>query len=347
MNTAKPSPSADWAAGPGMYHGGMLARARALFPDAPLPFLDLSTGINPVAYPLPPFAPEVLQRLPEADDVARLESMAAAAFGLSDPGCVLAGPGTQIFISLLPRLMRRRDAKVAVLSPTYGEHAPGWASAGCEVSAEQNFDALAEAEIAVLCRPNNPDGRIVPRGDVLALADSVAARGGFLVVDEAFADLEGEGLSLAPEIGKRGLIVLRSFGKWSGLAGLRLGFLLGPPGLIAEFRTALGPWAVSGPALAAGLAAYPDSGWRANSASRLDQDVARLDGVLADFGMSLRGGTRLFRLYEGSSAQKLWRQFGEAGILTRRFEFAPDWLRVGMPGDEGDWMRMALVSRTI
>jgi len=321
----------------------MLARARALFPDAPLPFLDLSTGINPVPYPLPPFSPDTLHRLPELEDVARLEAVAGAAFGVADPACVLAGPGTQLFISLLPKLIGRRDAQVAVLSPTYGEHAQSWASAGCSVSTPQHINALADADIAVLCRPNNPDGRVIARADVLALADTLAARGGLLVVDEAFADLETPGLSLAAEIGHPGLIILRSFGKWSGLAGLRLGFLLAPAEVVAACRASLGPWAVSGPAIMAGLAAYADDSWRAQAQARLLADGMRLDALLSAHAMRPLGGTTLFRLYAGPDAQALWHRLAHTGILTRRFDYAPDWLRFGLPGEEAEWGRLERV----
>ncbi len=313
---------------PLMPHGGMLAQARLLFPHAPEPFIDLSTGINPVAYPLQPFAPEAFTRLPEAADIAALERVAAAAFGVPDSACVLAGPGTQIFISLLPRLIGKR--RVSVLSPTYSEHALAWRSAGCEVLESASLDVIAEADIAVVCNPNNPDGRVIARADLAALADIMARKGGMLVVDEAFADLE-PAVSIADHAGLSGLIILRSFGKWSGLAGLRLGFVLGESALMAVLRNALGPWCVSGPALAAGIQALPDRAWRAEASVRLARDAARLDTALLAHGMTLVGGTRLFRLYEGEDAQKLWQRLGGAGILTRRFDYAPKWLRLGIP----------------
>lgn len=315
----------------------MLARARALFPNAPLPCLDLSTGINPVAYPAPAITPEALHRLPDQDEISRLEAAAATAFGAPDPACVVAGPGTQIFISLLPRLFGQSDAKVAVLSPTYGEHAIAWAGAGFCVTTPNDLDALADADIAVLCRPNNPDGRVVPRQTVLALADDLANRGGVVVVDEAFVDLEDETRSLADAIGHPGLILLRSFGKWSGLAGVRLGFLLAAPSVAARLRAAIGPWAVSGPALAAGLAAIPDATWRAEARARLAQDAIRLQALLIRQGLQRVGGTHLFQLYEGPNAQAIWRRFGEAGILVRSFNAKPSWLRFGLPPE---WSRL-------
>ena len=150
--------------------------------------------------------------------------------------------------------------------------------------------------MAVLCNPNNPDGRVLPRATLLALADRLAARGGWLVVDEAFADLEPPDVSLVPSLPHPAIVVLRSFGKPYGLAGLRLGFALAPRALLARLRAVLGPWPVSGPAIAIGIAALRDAAWRAAAAERLRADAARLDAALAAAGLRLLGGTRLFRL---------------------------------------------------
>ena len=247
--------------------------ARRGFPDAPEPWIDLSTGINAVAFSLPPMPPEVLTRLPEPDEVAALEAVAARAFGVADPACVVAAPGTQALIHLLPRLLPL--GRVAVLSPTYAEHAAAWAQAGHAVF--ETAEAV-DADTVVMVRPNNPDGAVADGGAVLRLA----ARGGLLVVDEAFADLEG--CSLAPAMPRPGLLLLRSFGKTYGLAGLRLGFAVADPGLAARLRQALGPWAVSGPAVWAGLLALPDTAWRDAAAARLAGEAARLDDRLGRAG---------------------------------------------------------------
>ncbi|MDQ2104500.1 aminotransferase class I/II-fold pyridoxal phosphate-dependent enzyme, partial [Azospirillum isscasi] len=242
---------------------------------------------------------------------------------------VAAAPGSQALIQMLPRL--RAPGTVAVLGPTYAEHAAGWAGAGhrvAEVAALEGCDA----DVIVVVNPNNPDGRIVPPEALLALAERQAARGGWLVVDEAFAEVTPES-SVAAEAGRPGLVILRSFGKFFGLAGVRLGFLLGEPALVRALRAAVGPWAVSGPALAVATAALSDSAWIAATRLRLAAAAARLDARLEEAGLTVAGGTSLFRLICGAQAAGLYKALGQAGVLVRRFDYRTDWLRLGLPAD--------------
>ena len=336
-------------AGPGLAHGGSLEAAARRYPGAPRPFLDLSTGINPVPYPLPALPPEAFARLPEPGEVAALEAAAATAYGCADPAMVVAAPGTQVLIGLLPWLFPARD--VTVLAPTYAEHARAWAAAGSVVRAVPGLAAARGAACIVACNPNNPDGHRLAPADLLA-ASTNAGTACLLIVDEAFADLEPPGLSLVSALSHShlegsGVIVLRSFGKTYGLAGLRLGFLLAAPALAARVRDALGPWAVSGPALAAGLAALPDTAWRDRTAARLAADADRLDRLLAAHGMASVGGTRLFRLATGDRATALLDRLGRAGVLARAFAHDPDLIRFGIPGRPEDWRRLeAALART-
>ncbi|MCQ4161761.1 threonine-phosphate decarboxylase CobD [Roseomonas sp. GC11] len=330
----------------GLEHGGRLGAARRRFPGAPEPFLDLSTGINPVPWPapapMPPLPPAAWTRLPEPEAEEALRAAAARAYGAADAAMVAAAPGTQILIQLLPRLFPQ--PRLAVLSPTYAEHAACWRAAGTVVEPVARFGDLARAPAALLVNPNNPDGRRVAVAEIAALADALAARGGLLIVDEAFVELEPEPWGAAGLLPHPGLILLRSFGKSHGLAGLRLGFLLAAPERAAVARAALGPWAVSGPALALGGAALADAAWRAASAARLAGEAARLDALLERAGLRVLGGTRLFRLAEGDAA--FWfRRLGEAGILVRAFQDQPRWLRFGIPGEERDWERLSNILR--
>ncbi len=320
-------------------HGGRLHDARLRWPLAPEPWVDLSTGINPVAYPMPALAADDLTRLPEPQDEQHLLQIAADAYRVADPAMVVAAPGTQILISLLPLLAPARG--VAVLSPTYGEHARAWANAGAVVRAIDDLACCAPGETVVLCQPNNPDGRAFPADLLVALAGRLAQDGGRLVMDEAFADLEDPALSVAPALPCPGLVVLRSFGKTYGLAGVRLGFLLAEPGFAARVRAALGPWAVSGPALRVGSVALGDGAWRAAAAARLRQDAARLDALLAASGMAVIGGTCLFRLAETPDAAAWHARLGASGLLVRRFAAQPRWLRFGVPAGEAAWARLA------
>jgi cobalamin biosynthesis protein CobC len=322
-------------------HGGDLDAARRLFPNAPEPWVDLSTGINPVPYPAPALEASAFRRLPSGADLAGLRRAAARAYGVPDPDCVVAAPGTQILIETLPRLRPR--GRVAVLGPTYAEHAAAWARAGHAVETVTEIAQGDGADVVVVVNPNNPDGRTFESGTLLALAADLARRGGLLVVDEAFADLEPVatlGGALRP-----GLVVLRSFGKTYGLAGIRLGFALGDPAHATRAAQALGPWAVSGPALAIGRAALSDETWRRTAARDRAADAGRLDRMIARAGGTVIGGTCLFRTADFPDAPGLFARLGAAGIYVRRFGAAPQRLRFGLPADKGEWCRLSRILR--
>jgi cobalamin biosynthetic protein CobC len=331
-------------AGGEVAHGGRLAEARLMFPQAPEPFIDLSTGINPVPYPVPELSPETWSRLPEPSDVLALEEVAAAAYGAGTEQ-VVAAPGTQILISMLPFVFPLKS--VAVVGPTYIEHAVAWGQAGAEVVEVGSIEEVGSVDVAggydgvVLCNPNNPDGRRTDPAVLEALAADLAARKGLLVVDEAFADPEEGPLSLIPTLPDEGAVVLRSFGKTYGLAGLRLGFAVAGYDSATRIRSALGPWAVSGPAVEIGRLALTDSEWRNRTLSRLAADVNRLDALLTRGGLEVVGGTPLFRLAESNAAHVIFDRLGQAGIFVRRFADRPSLLRFGMPGAEAEWERLA------
>ncbi len=316
-------------------HGGRLAAARARFPDAPAPWLDLSTGINPRPYPVPPQAFENWGRLPDPADLAGLEAVAAQAFGVDDPARVVAVPGSETAIRLLPKILPR--GRVSLPVPTYSSHPLAWRRVGSEVVADPD-----EADLCVVVNPNNPDGRSLAPEAVLALGQRGA------VVDEAFVECEPS-LSVAPFAGApdhERLIVLRSFGKFYGLAGLRLGFVIARPALARRLRETLGEWPLSAPALAAGLAAYPDTAWANATRACLADDAARLDALLARAGFEVVGGTSLFRLARAADATVRFETLARAGILTRPFDHDPSLLRFGLPGFDADWARLAAALET-
>lgn len=323
----------------GIWHGGDLARARALFPDAPEPWIDLSTGINPIPYPLPPLPLSLWQRLPGADDEAALLAAARKAYRVPAAAGIVAAPGTQILIDLLPRVLPGlvRAGPVAVLGPTYAEHARAWRKAGADVVEALSPDDAAQAASLVVVNPNNPDGRCLPVADLAALAARCADRGGMLILDEAFIDFT-PACSLLPAL-PRATIVLRSFGKTYGLAGVRLGFAIGDPEPVEALRLAMGPWAVAGPALAIGAQALADSAWLAQAGAARAADAARLDALLSPLGRVV-GGTTLFRLLATPAAPALFAHLGRQGIYVRRFQNDATWLRFGLPGDPAGWERL-------
>ncbi len=252
---------------------------------------------------------------------------------------MVPAPGTQILIETLPRLVA--PTRVAVVGPTYAEHAAAWGRAGHAVSLVPGIGAIGDAAVAVLVDPNNPDGRSHPLAERLALAEAMGRRGGLLVADEAFCDLEPVE-SLCPHPGP-GVVVLRSFGKTYGLAGLRLGFAVAAPSVAARIAAALGPWSVSGPAQAVGAAALADGAWREAAARDRAADAGRLDRMMMRAGGRIVGGTVLFRTADFPDGPGLWHRLGEAGIAVRRFPDRPERLRFGLPPDKEGWCRLSRI----
>ena len=326
-------------------HGGSLDRARALFPQAPLPWIDLSTGINPHSYPLFDLPSTALTRLPEPGRLRELRRLAAQAYGAPSADNVVAAPGTQI---LLPRVAALvRPGWAAVLGPTYAEHARAAALAGHEVREVRDFEALYDADLAIVVNPNNPDGRIIERTALLDLAWHMRGKGGLLVVDEAFMDVGPQAERVDGDVEECGLVVLRSFGKFFGLAGLRLGFASASAQAARALEAGLGPWAVAGPALEYGIKALGDRAWQEAARMRLDEAAARLDALLTEFSIPVLGGTSLFRFLRLPDTGALFAALGRSGILTRSFSWDATALRIGLPGGEDEWRRLqsALATR--
>ncbi len=319
-------------------HGGDLGAARRLFPDAPEPFIDLSTGINPNPYPLPRFSAELYARLPEPATVVALAAAAARAYGAPSAAHIVPAPGTQILLPLVARLVR--PGRAAVLLRSYPEHARAAAFAGHTLTSVHAIEKCGDANLIIVGNPNNPDGRLFARADLLALAKDLRRSGGVLVVDEAFMDVGPPGVGLAADTALSNIVVLRSFGKFFGLAGVRLGFAIAAPAIAARLRAALGPWAVSGPAAAVGAKALADTAWIERTRERLAKSVRRLDAILAGALLDIVGGTNLFRLVRTPAAPALSYHLGRAGIWVRTFPDKADWLRFGPPPNERAWRRL-------
>ncbi|MES2830526.1 MAG: threonine-phosphate decarboxylase CobD [Pseudomonadota bacterium] len=323
-------------------HGGNLQEAIVRFGRPRETWLDLSTGINPFGYPAPALSAEAWHRLPETDP-----ALIRAAQDYYSAPCVLPMAGTQAAIQALPRL-RAQDgtvASVVVAAPTYAEHAHGWNSAGHavrEISYPQLDDVIAECDVMVVCNPNNPTGATIAPHRLLAWADRLAQRGGWLVVDEAFGDTVPE-LSVAAHTGQHGLIVLRSLGKFFGLAGVRLGFVAAHPTLLAALADILGPWTVSGPAQEIGRVALQDRSWQAAMRSHLAAEGERLNQLLRRRGLQASGSA----LYQWcpqdnvADATRLWNHMAQHGIWVRLFRSAACGVRFGLPPNESGWQRLS------
>ncbi|WP_320195797.1 threonine-phosphate decarboxylase CobD [Agrobacterium rosae] len=325
---------------PAIRHGGNLGYARQLYPEAPEPWIDLSTGINPHSYPHSPIPASAFARLPEPSAVEKLKDVASAAFGAPSAAHVVAAPGTQMLMPLLAQLAVQKGAKTCgVLSPAYAEHARTARMAGLSVTEVSDIEDLLAFDYVVVINPNNPDGRVIERATLLALAEATRKKGGLLVVDEAFIET-GFAKSIADAATSNSLVVLRSFGKFYGMAGVRLGFAIAHPDIAADLESRLGPWAVSGPALHIAKEALADTPRREAMRLRLKDESARLNEMLRKTGLTIAGGTSLFTLVRDERVPRLFVHLMQHGILTRIFDERLADMRFGLPGEEVEWMRL-------
>lgn len=317
-------------------HGGRLRAAARRYGIAEADWLDLSTGIAPSPWPLPSLPASAWARLPEEDD--ELAARAAHSYGAQH---ALPVAGSQAAIQALPMLWPR--SRVGVLEPCYAEHRAAWQRAGHvvqPVAGGQIEAQLAQLEVLVLANPNNPTGQCFAREQLLDWHARLARRGGLLLVDEAFMDCTPQH-SLAACTDRPGLVVLRSFGKFFGLAGVRLGFVLAEPSLLARLQQSLGPWTLSGPARLIGAAALASeaAAARAVRARQLITQGARLAELLHRHGLPPDGGTALFQWLRHPKAGELYEALAQRGILLRLFRDTSS-LRIGLPADEPAWQRL-------
>lgn len=322
-----------------LVHGGRVDIAASLYPDAPMPWIDLSTGINPRAWRSDPMPDIDLTRLPSPASIAALEAAAAVVFG-SDPARVVALPGSEIGLRMLECL--DLPTPVRFVAPSYATHAAAFAGA---TPIARTAIATITAGTLLLANPNNPDGWLDPPETLLAVVagsrpDDERRESPWLIVDEAFADLL-PAYSVIPHLRSTDrVIVFRSFGKTFGLPGVRLGFMIAPPAQVAAIRARLGSWPISATAVAYGLAAYRDIAWLHTARVAIADRAARLDALLARHQLRVTGNCPLFRLIETEDAAALFARLAHAGILTRAFDHDPRWLRLGVPGTDAAFARL-------
>lgn len=311
-------------------HGGGIDAAAQAFGGARADWLDLSTGINPEPWPLPAFPPEAWTALPDHAAQATLIAAARRFWGVPEGAQILAAPGASALIARMPALCPQ---PAAIPGPTYNEHARAFRAAGLPVT---EAEMPADPPVRIVVHPNNPDGRLWPQ-TVTGTA--------LTVIDESFCDVTPHASQIA-RAGQPGTIILKSFGKFWGLAGLRLGFAIGHPETLAPMAPLIGPWAVSGPALIAGAAALADMAWAEATRARLARDSARLDALVTARGARLVGGTSLFRLYEVGDAAAWQTALARHRIWTRTFPYNPLWLRLGLPSAQG-WDRVTAALESV
>ncbi|MFP3976577.1 threonine-phosphate decarboxylase CobD [Marinobacter sp. KMM 10035] len=329
-------------------HGGRLNKAAERCGIPRSEWLDLSTGINPNGWPVPEIPAELWQRLPEADD--GLEEVIRKWSGAPAEAACVPVPGSQAAIMALPKL--RKPCRVGIPVPGYREHGQSWRQAGhtiVPIAPEQTDGGatgcddrwLDRLDVLVWINPNNPTGEIVPPSTLLRWHQQLQKRGGWLVVDEAFMDAT-PAFSLAFRAGLPGLIILRSLGKFFGLAGVRAGAVLADPVVAGALRSALGPWVLGGPARYVMARALEDHDWQQNALHRLRGDSDKLRGLLQDSVFPVFGGSPLFQTVRVGQASALAEIFARSGVLVRCFT-QPEMLRFGLPGSSGEWKRLAEV----
>jgi cobalamin biosynthetic protein CobC len=315
-------------------HGGRVRAAAQRYGIPGSDWLDLSTGINPNGWLVPAMPQEIWQHLPQDDD-----ELHAAAQGYYGTSPLLAVAGSQAAIQALPRL--RAPAHVALVAPSYAEHAHAWLRHGHQVtpmSAAEILEIGGSVQVAVIVNPNNPSGRLFHRDELLRLHEKLAARGGWLIVDEAFMDVTPEH-SLASACPQAGLIVLRSVGKFFGLAGARVGFVLAEQKLLHTLAALLGPWPIAAPSRYVTTLALRDGTWQRQTRHALARATQRLSDLLKQHGLSPDGGCSLFQWVCCADAVRVHQQLAQCGILTRLFE-QPCSVRFGLPRDEAQWARL-------
>jgi len=316
-------------------HGGRLQRAVERYGIPREDWLDLSSGIAPWPFPVPDIPERAWARLPETED--GLEQAARAYYGVSE---LLPVAGSQAAIQALPRLRPR--GVVGVLSPCYAEHAEAWRRAGHQVrelGEDEVEGQLDDIDVLVLVNPNNPTGRVLSRQTLLGWLERLNRHGGWLLVDEAFMD-NTPAQSIAADSQREGLIVLRSFGKFFGLAGVRLGFVLAEPLLLRALAEEIGPWSISGPTRILGAACLGDHASQQEQLERCARASARLASLLSEAGLAPAAGCDLFQYLPHLDAVRIHDFMARRGILLRLFE-QPAGLRFGLPASEADWLKLA------
>lgn len=313
-------------------HGGRLRLAANEWGIAVESWLDLSTGINPDGWPVPPIPPHLWQRLPEDDD-----GLLVAAQHYYQAPHILPVAGSQAALQALPAL--RAPGRVGMFFPSYAEHAHAWEKAGHTV-VPLTADAmqLDDIDVLLLIHPNNPTGTHYDSAQLLNWHSQLAARGGWLVADEAYIDADPVH-SLTPYTNRSGLIVMRSLGKFFGLAGARVGFVMAQAELLQRLQAELGPWTIAHPARWLATQALQDSAWQAYSRAQLGQSTERLARLLQQHELAVHGRTALFHWLITPHAAALYQHLAQCGILTRLFS-EPVSLRIGLPGTEADWQRL-------
>lgn len=330
-------------------HGGNLTEAIKQYNITKENWLDLSTGISPWTYPFQPLPDRVWQELPPSGS----ELLASAAkFYDVKQNSITATPGSQIAIRLLPQLFE--PSKVAIPTLGYKEHAASWQMANHQTLHYHDATELLElintnrVEHVVVINPNNPNGEKL---NLRTLDRIILKISGICIIDEAFIDYydddfdEGDdstSISSATKVLSDfeydNLIILRSVGKFFGLAGIRLGFCIGFHPSLQTLNALLQPWSISHASQYIGIQALQDKQWQQQQRVKIKQHQNAFQMALNDLlnqhleqHTSAEAGLFTTVFADDTALNKLHHQLAKQGILTRLDNDQQSWLRFGLP----------------
>ena len=322
-----------------LYHGGRLKDASHVFGDRDN-WLDLSTGVSPWAYPVKPFNQNDWQVLPEE----RAQLIAAARSFYREPTAeIIPVPGSQFAIQWLPFLLTKK-ARVAVPSCGYREHQFWWKKAGHRTFEYERTDQLPEfiekksIDHVVFIQPNNPTAEVIENELVESVLSLIPADG-VCILDQAFADYIHS--QQAADILSPKLIKLKSFGKFFGLPGMRLGFVVTSAAIADQLKCVSHQWSIPQWVVNEAASALKDEGWHNIQRMRVNEQSEEIVRLLNHFdGLSVKSAG-LFITVLGSKEKidTLYHHAGEHGIFLRYGEYLLGdnaWLRLGLPGDRWD-----------
>lgn len=315
-------------------HGGNLERAMQSYGGSPSDWIDISTGISPFSASLPELRLSDWHRLPESASLDELAQIAQVYYA-SNQECIVTS-GSQFLINHLPDLLK---GDIGILEPSYGEYAASFARHGREYNALDTIDEIDDVQSIILANPNNPDGRLYAQGELYELAEVLKKRDGYLVVDEAFCDVcDNASMLIADPI--ENLIVLKSFGKFFGLAGARIGFVFAHNDVLHQIEQLQGPWSVSGPSISVAKYVLTCDGIHQDLLREISSRHSQFIQMLSDTRLKIIGGTKLFTLIEHENATDLHEHFLNKKILTRKFDYNACWLRLGLTSSTEEDLRL-------
>lgn len=324
-----------------LIHGGQLQQVAEQYKIPPADWLDLSTGISPISYPIPKIPLSAWQQLPQQSP-----ELITAAKQYYQCSQLVVTNGSQAIIKALPELYRQQNiAGKDVYLPArgYKEHAHAWRIAGYKLHFYQEslpvIKELQPNSVLVIINPNNPTGKVFERDVISQYQTRLKQLNGLLVIDEAFIDVMPN-QSLCHQVNDSHIIVLRSFGKFFGLAGIRIGFLIAGSYWCTKFKAILGPWQVNGPAQIIAEQALNNREWHKEQCKKLNtlrmHQEALLWQTFTNKLVKAIQGCDLFltlSFHKSDSANKLYHLLCQQGVYCRLAD-EQDTLRFGIATQE-------------